>query len=90
MEGREPSLSPSGLIFIYLAASAFSCGSQALEHGLNYCGSGLSSRGTWDLTSPTKDQTSVTCIAREILYHWTTREVLIALFKVREIPTWYT
>ena len=29
----------------------------------------------WDLTSPTRDQTCVPCIARQILNHWTTREV---------------
>ena len=51
---------------------------------------GLVALRMWDLTSPTKDQTSVPCIAREILYHRPTREVLITLFKVRDIPMWYT
>ena len=31
--------------------------------------------GTWDLSSPTRDQTHVPCIGRQILNHWTTSEV---------------
>ena len=31
--------------------------------------------GMWDLSSPTRDQTCIPCIARWILNHWTTREV---------------
>ena len=33
----------------------------------------------WDLSSLTRDQTCVPCIGRRILYHWTTREVPLAL-----------
>ena len=29
----------------------------------------------WDLSSPARDQTRIPCIARQILNHWTTREV---------------
>ena len=29
----------------------------------------------WDLSSPTRDQTCISCIGRQILNHWTTREV---------------
>ena len=29
----------------------------------------------WDLSSPTRDRTHVPCIGRQILNHWTTREV---------------
>ena len=29
----------------------------------------------WDLSSLTRDQTHVPCIGRQILNHWTTREV---------------
>ena len=32
--------------------------------------------GTWDLNSLTRDQSHVPCIARRILSHWTTREIL--------------
>ena len=35
--------------------------------------------GTWDLTSPIRDRTQVSCIARQILNHWTTREVPVVL-----------
>ncbi|KAM9046221.1 uncharacterized protein AAG666_006038 [Megaptera novaeangliae] len=31
--------------------------------------------GTWDLSSPTKDQTRTPCTGRRSLNHWTTREV---------------
>ena len=34
-----------------------------------------------DGSSPTRDETGVSCIARQILNHWTTREVLDFLFK---------
>ena len=32
-------------------------------------------RGTWDLSSPTRDGTRTACIGRRSLNHWTTREV---------------
>ena len=35
----------------------------------------------WDLSSPTRDRTHVPCIVRQILYHWTTREVTVLFFK---------
>ena len=31
--------------------------------------------GLWDLSSPNRDQTHIPCIGRQILNHWTTREV---------------
>ena len=51
------------------------------------CGLGLSSwgtwasllRGMWNLSSPNKDWTWVPCIGRQILNHWTTRGIPIAL-----------
>ena len=51
------------------------------------CGPGVSSwgtwasllRGMWNLSSPTKDWTWVPCIGRQILNHWTTRGIPIAL-----------
>ena len=43
----------------------------------------------WDLSSPTRDQTCVPCIGRQILYHWTTREVPITEYWV-EIPVLYS
>ena len=42
-----------------------SCGVQA----------SLVAEGIWDLSSPTRDQTCIPCIGRQILNHWTTREV---------------
>ena len=65
-----------------------SCGTQALEH------SGFSSwdaqaellQGTWDLRSPTRDRTHVSCIARWILNHWATREVLRGYYLLTPLP----
>ena len=50
----------------------------------------LSSFGAWaqlpcdmqDLSSLTRDQTSVPCIVRQILYHWITREVPVFIFLI--------
>ena len=36
-------------------------------------------RGMWDLSSPTRDRTRISCIGRRILNHWTTREVPVSL-----------
>ena len=35
--------------------------------------------GTWDLSSPTRDQTRISCIGKQILNPCTTREVLLIL-----------
>ena len=45
-------------------------------HGLSSCGTqALLPRGTWDPSSLTRDRTCVPCIGRQILNHWTTREI---------------
>ena len=50
--------------------------SLAVAHGFGSCSSQASLlRGTWDLRSPTRDQTHAPCVARQILNHWTTREI---------------
>ena len=77
-------------------ASLSSCGMQAPGHGLcslrhtgslvevrelSSCGARAQlPRSTWDLSSLTRDRTRLPCILRWILYHWTTREVPVALF----------
>ena len=38
--------------------------------------------GMWDLSSLTRDQTPVLCIARQILNHWTDREVPEPFLKI--------
>ena len=44
--------------------------------GFSSCGLQVSLLcGMWDLSSQTGDQTGIPCIARQILNHWTTREV---------------
>ena len=49
------------------------------EHGL--LPHGLGSCGAWHVaSSQTRDRTSVTCTGRQILSHWTTREVLTLCF----------
>ena len=55
-----------------------SCGLQALEHaGSVVAAHGLScpACGMWDLSSLTRDRTCVPCLGRQILNHWTSREV---------------
>ena len=37
----------------------------------------------WDLSSLTRDQTCVACVARQTLNQWTTREVPRLLFQVQ-------
>ena len=41
---------------------------------------------TWDLSFPTRERTRVPCIARQILNHWTTREVPVSVFLTT--PAW--
>ena len=35
----------------------------------------LGTGGMWDISSPTRDQTHISCIERQSLNHWTVREV---------------
>ena len=70
--------------------SSFSCcTAQALEHtGFSSCDMraqqlwcvGLAASGNMD-SSQTRDRTCVLCIGRQILNHWTVKEVLILIFK---------
>ena len=39
------------------------------------CSCGLVACGLWDLSSLTRDRTHVPCVERQILSHWTTREI---------------
>ena len=48
--------------------------------GFSSCSMWAQLLGMWNLTSLTRDQTQVTCIGRQILNHWTTREVPPLLF----------
>ena len=41
--------------------------------------------GMWDLSSPTRDRTHLPCFGRQILYHWTTREVPLTFHVTEEI-----
>ena len=50
---------------------------------------GLSCCGTWDLSFPTRHQTCVSPIARQLLNHWTSREVPWTNKKNTErVPCW--
>ena len=58
----------------------FPWGSQTLlmAHGLRASGSVVAAKhatSVWGLSSWTRDQTHVPCIARQVLNHWTSREV---------------
>ena len=82
-------------MYLFLAASSLSWGtghmgsSLVVEHGLQSTGCVITvyrrPLSMWDLSSPTEDRTLIPSIARWILNHWTTREVLYLgnLFKIR-------
>ena len=58
-------------------------GSVYAAHRLSSCGvQAQLPRGMWDLRSPVRDWTSIPCIGRQILNHWTTREVPDFLKKI--------
>ena len=42
----------------------------------------------WDLSSLTRDGTCVPCIGRQILYHWTTREVPVFASAKQQVSQW--
>ena len=69
--------------FICWAVLGLRCGMWDLSSGS--LGSGVSVRGlrchVWDLSFLIRDQTRVSCIERQILNHWTAREVSIVSFK---------
>ena len=70
-----------GLQASIIAANEFSsCGSQAPEHRLNSCGAQAQPlRCIWG-SSLIRDLTHVSCIGRQILHHWATREALDLTF----------
>ena len=57
-----------------------SCSSQALEHRLNTCGLQALLLHSNVGSSWIKDRSHVSCISRQILYHWATREALLLGF----------
>ena len=65
---------------LVLTSGLSSCGVMVLGHlgsrvcRFNGCGVWVLC-SMWDLSSLTRDQTCISCIARWILNHWTTREV---------------
>ena len=70
---------------IFIAACGIFCcdaqNSLIVELRLSSCSTGAQLlQGMWDLSSPTRDQTPVPCIAGWILNHWTTREVPVYPF----------
>ena len=63
------------IVCTYLAVSGPSFGSEVVAHEFPSCDLLLQLPCSgWDLSSPTRDQTPVSCIVRWILNHWTTRE----------------
>ena len=60
--------------------------SQTLEPRLNSCGARAQLlRDMWNISSLTRDQIHVPCIARQIFNHWATREVPAGFF----LSFWY-
>ena len=70
-------------VFIVEAHGLSSCGSRALEHRLNSCGSGLNCSSACRIFP---DQGSNVCLRhyRQILYHCATREILGEYFWTTE------
>ena len=57
--------------------------SSCSAYGLSGCGVRASlPHSMWGLSSPTRGWTCVPCIGRQILNHWTTREVLHIYFRI--------
>ena len=68
---------PGGSVVVAHGLSV--CGSQAPERRLSSCGTQASLlQGMW--FTWVRDQTHVSCIGKEILYHWTVREALKFFF----------
>ena len=76
-------------LFTYLTVTVLSCSMQNLllwhndsrPSGLSSCGGwALLLCSIWNVSTLTRDQTHLPCIARWILNHWTTREVPGYLF----------
>ena len=59
----------------------FGCAGSSLRHeDFSGCGPRASLPcGTWDLSFPTRDQTGVPCIGRQVPKHWAIREVQVLL-----------
>ena len=70
-EGREPLPDHAGVMG---SSGSLSCGAREVRFLCASLG------GVWDLSSPTRDQTLVPCIANQILNHWATRKVPNGLF----------
>ena len=51
-------------------------------HRTKLCHRGSLLHGIWDLSSPAGDWPCIPCIARQILNHWTTREVPVEPFQL--------
>ena len=65
-----------------------SCDSQALQHRLNNRGLRAELlQGMWDFSSPGMEP--VSCVARQILYHWATREALKTGFVSMGLVGWF-
>ena len=61
---------------VFTAACGIFTVAWALEHRLSSCGAwALSPLGMRSLSSSVRDQIQVSCVKRQILNHWTTREV---------------
>ena len=65
-------------VFLFLASSGLCSSMQIFHCGVwasLYLWMGLDTLQHVDFSSPTMDRTCIPCIGRQILNHWTTREV---------------
>ena len=68
-------------VVLGLSSHSWSASSLAIVHRLEFVGSklwgvGLGARGMWDLSFLTRNPTCISCITKQILNHWTPKEVL--------------
>ena len=67
----------------HLRSSLHHAGYFIAAHGLSSCGmQDQLPHSMWDLSSWTKDRTRTPCMAKQVLNHWTAREVPIPFFSL--------
>ena len=65
-------------LFVFIRSWLQHAGSFTVAHGLqsaqlsSCCTRAYLPQSMWDLSSPTRDQTCIPCIGRQLLDHWTT------------------
>ena len=86
---EEWGLFPSCSVWASHCSGFSCCGAWGLGHGFRGCGAQFSCPAICGIFPGQGIGTHVPCIGRQILTHWTTREVLCSLILIREISPWW-